>query len=341
MTVLTTPYAGDAEFDAAQPFRTQRTPDPVLLPRPAIAKRIRRLAHETGSSLVVLDPALPLGLVGPKLGRHYAVVVHGAEVSVPGRLPVSRSLLAPVLRRATLVVAAGQFVLDEARAAARATLDGVVIPPGVDVDRFRVLSPGQRAAARRELGVPGGAPLVVCVSRLVPRKGMDVLVAAASLLAHRHPGLVVLIAGAGRDRTRLEGLVKATGAPVRFLGRVADAVLPSLVGCADAFAMPCRSRWRNLEQEGFGIVLLEAAACGVPQVTGDTGGAAEAVTHGETGFVVRDPRDPYPVADALDALLGDGALRARMGEAARRRAVERFSYERLAAQLDGALQAVE
>ncbi len=180
--------------------------------------------------------------------------------------------------------------------------------------------------------------LVVSVSRLVPRKGMDVVISAAAALAPRHPGLRVAIAGGGRERARLERLVATTGAPVRMLGRVPDADLPGLYGCADVFAMLCRNRWRGLEQEGFGIVFLEAAACAVPQLAGDSGGAAEAVVDGETGLVVREPESVDAVVASLDRLLGDAELRRAMGAAARRRAETEFSYDRLARRLATALE---
>ena len=131
----------------------------------------------------------------------------------------------------------------------------------------------------------------------------------------------------------------ATGAPVRMLGRVPDADLAALYGSADVFAMLCRNRWIGLEQEGFGIVFLEAAACGVPQVAGDSGGAAEAVSDGETGLVVREPRSVEEVETALGRLIADDALRHTMGTAARQRAEAEFSYDLLAARLDAALQA--
>jgi phosphatidyl-myo-inositol dimannoside synthase len=334
--VLTTPYGGDADFDGAQPFRVVRTDAPILLPTPGLARRVRALAADVGAGLVVLDPAIPAGLLGPRLGLPYAVVVHGAEVSVPGRLPGSRAALASVLGGARLVVAAGQFVAAEAERAAGRALPSVVVPPGVDVDRFRPLGPEERRAARAAFGLPPG-PLVVAVSRLVPRKGMDVLVAAASLLAPELPGLTVAVAGSGRDRDRLTRLIGGTGAPVRLLGRLPDDQLPRLLGCADVFAMPCRNRWGGLEQEGFGIVFLEAAACGVAGVAGASGGSHEAVAHGETGFVVRHPSDPYAVAAALARLLDDPELCRAMGAAGGgggvRRAEEHFAYERLACDL--------
>jgi phosphatidylinositol alpha-1,6-mannosyltransferase len=170
---------------------------------------------------------------------------------------------------------------------------------------------------------------------------MDTLIEAAARLAQSRPDLNVAIAGAGRDRSRLDRLVRRSGAPVRLLGRVGDDRLPSLYACADAFAMLCRNRWGGLEQEGFGIVFLEAAACGVPQVAGESGGASEAVVDGETGFVVRRPHDPTETADTLARLLDDEDLRRAQGRAARARAERDYTYDVLAARLDDALRNAE
>jgi phosphatidylinositol alpha-1,6-mannosyltransferase len=337
--VYTTPRRDAAAFDAAQPFRVIRSPEPVLLPYPWLARRIDRVADEIGADLVVLDPALPLGLVGPSLRHRYGVVLHGAEVTVPGRLPGTRPLLARVLAQADPVIAAGCYPAAEGEHAARGPLPTTVVPPGVDTERFVPLDHAARAAARRTFDLPVDAPVVVSISRLVPRKGFDTLVRAAARLRHRHPDLVVAIAGAGRDRARLEQLARECGAPVRFLGRVPDEQLPALYGCADVFAMLCRTRWMGLEQEGFGIVFVEAAACGVAQVAGASGGAPEAVLHGETGLVVDEPGDPAAVADAIGALLADPARRAAMGAAARRRAVEEFAYDVLARRLAATMAA--
>jgi phosphatidylinositol alpha-1,6-mannosyltransferase len=337
-TVLTTPYDGDAAFDAAQPFRVERTRQKVLFPTGAVAGRIDALVRETDASVAVLDPALPLGHLGKRLAVPYAVVVHGAEISVPGRLPGSHALLARVLRDATHVIAAGQWVADQAAQVAGRALPTTVVPPGVDVSRFRPMADAdQRARTRADFRLPAGGRLIVSVSRLVPRKGMDTLIEAAARLAPAHPDLTVAIAGGGRDRSRLDRLIRRTGAPVRLLGRVDDARLPSLYACADVFAMLCRNRWGGLEQEGFGIVFLEAAACGVPQVAGDSGGAGEAVADGETGFVVRRPHDAVEVASTLARLLEDPDLRARQGRAGRERAERDYTYDVLAARLDAAL----
>ena len=343
-SVLTTPYGGSAAFDAAAPLPIARTREPVLLPRPGLGRRIRRQAGRDGAGLVVLDPALPLGWVGPGLGLPYAVVLHGAEVTVPAALPGLDRMLARVIRGARLLVCAGGYPAAQAEACVggAAHLPPVsIVPPGVDVDRFRPLEEVERKEARRRLGLPDDGPLVTGVSRLVPRKGFDVLLRASARLAGRLPGLVVAIAGAGRDRPRLEREARRAGAPVRFLGKVPDADLPLLVGCADAFAMCCRDRWFGLEQEGFGIVFLEAAACGVPVLAGRSGGAAEAVVDGVTGLVCDRPADADAVAATLLPLLADPALGRRLGRAARQRAESHFSYSLLAARLDEALGVAE
>lgn len=332
-TVLTTPHPDAAAFDAAASLRIERTTQPVLLPTAGLVACIDALAEEVGAELVLLDPALPLGHLGPRLARPYGLVIHGAEITVPGRVPGARRPLARVLRGAELVVAAGGYPADEAERAARSGLPVVVVPPGVDTERFRPLDAAGRAAVRRRYGVADDATLVVSVSRLVPRKGMDTLIRAIARLAPIHPGLELLIGGTGRDHGRLARLVASTKAPVRLIGRVTDAELPGIYGAADVFAMDCRNRWFGLEQEGFGIVFLEASACGVAQVAGSSGGAAEAVVHDRTGLVVDDPESVADLAGALRALVVDPDRCRTMGRAARRRAEDELSYEAMAAQL--------
>ncbi len=303
-------------MDAHQGFRVVRAEERQFFPVPSLARRIDALAREIGAHVIFLDPWLPLGHLGPRLtAAPYVTIVHGAEVTVPGRLPGTRRLGGRVLRAAAGVVAAGHYPAREAERAAGRALRGVIVPPGVDVERFRPLDAAARAATRREFGLDPDRPLVLGVSRLVPRKGFDVLIDAVAGL----PGVQLAIAGAGRDRHRLEARVTRRGltARVRFLGRVPDDDrFPRLYASADVFAAPCRDRWGGLEAEGFGIVFLEAAAAGVPSVAGRSGGSHEAVVDGETGFVV-ESRAP-DVRAALGAVLADDELRERMGVAARR-----------------------
>ncbi|MFQ5558019.1 MAG: glycosyltransferase, partial [Acidimicrobiales bacterium] len=216
----------------------------------------------------------------------------------------------------------------------------VVVPPGVDTERFVPIDGDAKRRVRRRLGLPVESRLVVSVSRLVPRKGMDTLVRAAARLRGRVPGLHVAIAGRGRDAPRLRRLITELDAPVSLLGRVPDADLPDLHGCADVFVMLCRTRWGGLEQEGFGIVFLEAAAAGVAQVAGRSGGAHEAVVDAETGFVIDTPDAVDDAADAIEQILVDDALRESMADAARRRVEREFAYDVLAGRLRAAITAM-
>ncbi len=327
-TVFTTSYDGDTYWDAHRRFRVVRAKETQFLPTRSLARRIDALARESEADVIFLDPWLPLGYLGPRLrAAPYVVITHGAEVTVPGRIPPARQLGARVLRGAAAVVAASAYSAWEAVRAARCSLPGAVIPPGVDVDRFRPIDRSERTAVRKAFGLDQDGQLVLGVSRLVPRKGFDrLLLAAAGLDACVH----VAIAGSGRYRHAYEATMRKLRLEhrVRFLGRVPDAALAPLYASADLFAMPCRDRWFGLEAEGFGIVFLEAAAAGVPVVAGRSGGSHEAVIDGTTGFVV-DGNDVHQIRGALERLLGDADLRARMGRAARERAVTEFSYDAL------------
>ncbi len=328
-------HSDAAAFDASSGVVVERVAARTLyLPTRRTRRAVEAAIARHRPDLVLLDPAWPLGMIGPRLSVPYGVVVHGAEVTIPGRLPLVASSLRRVLSRATVVVAAGEYVAREAwRNAAERLAPVLVVPPGVDVERFTPLSPEERRAARAELGLDEDDLVVVSYSRPVPRKGMDVLIRASAALARTHPSLRVLIAGEGRDRTRLERLVRRTGAPVTFLGRTEEAVHPRVVGAADVMVMACRNRWLGLEQEGFGIVFVEAAACGVPPVAGRSGGSAEALSDGYNGVVVDRPRRWRRLERALGELLSDPERRARYAERSRALAEDRFDWRHRAADL--------
>nr|WP_239520329.1 glycosyltransferase family 4 protein [Blastococcus saxobsidens] len=203
------------------------------------------------------------------------------------------------------------------------------LSPGVDVDRFTPDVDG--TAVRRRWGL-GDAPVVVCVSRLVARKGQDVLVAAWPRVLARHPGARLLLVGGGPDEAALRRAVGAAGLQdsVVLTGPVGSDELPQHYAAGDVFAMPCRTRRGGLDVEGLGMVFLEAAACGRPVVAGTSGGAPEAVADGVTGHVV-DPRSPEAVAGALAGLLDDPARARAMGTAGRAWVERRWSWTTIAA----------
>ncbi len=325
-TVLTTAHVDAARWDAQQAFRVVRRREKVLWPTRGLARDVDALAREVGADVIFVDPALPVGDIVRSLRFAPSVVVlHGAEITVPGRLP-SRPLLRRVLDAAAGVVAAGGYPLAEAERAVGRSLRALVVPPGIDPTRFRPpVDLDERRESRRRLGFPVDARIVLGASRLVPRKGFDVLIDAVEQLPD---DVVVAIVGAGRDRSRLERRVRARGVTdrVRFLGRVSEADLPVALRAADLFVMLCRDRWRGLEAEGFGIVFLEAGASGLACVAGRSGGSHEAVLDGETGVIV-ESGDPAAVGVQIRGLLGDDERRARMGTRARELAVAEWSYD--------------
>ena len=326
-TVMTTPYSLDRAWDAEQPFRVVRRREPVLLPTPGLARDVDALAREVSANVIFVDPALPLGLLTSRLrAAPVVVVLHGAEITVPGRLP-TRPVLGRVLRAAAGVVAAGGYPLAEAVHAAGRPLRSLVVPPGVDTERFRpAVDATEKRAARAALGLAADARIVLGASRMVPRKGFDVLIAALGRLPR---DVQLVLVGDGRDRPRLERLANAASLShrVQFLGRVSEEDLPLAHRAADVFAMLCRDRWGGLEAEGFGIVFLEAGASGLACVAGRSGGSHEAVVDGETGYVVA-PQDVGEISSRLRRLLDDSALRERLGAAARTRAEAEWSYDR-------------
>ena len=339
--VHTTPHQGAEAFDAAQDHTIVRSSEPWLLPQPMLVRRVNRLIAQYEAEVVILDPAVPVGLIGPHLDVPYGVVLHGAEVTIPGRIPGTRQLLNRVLADARGVIAAGGYPAAEGeRSLGRPLPPCTIVPPGVDADRFAPLDAAGRAVARSRYGIAPDQPMITSVSRLVPRKGMDTLIAASAILVEEFPDVAVVIAGAGRDSGRLRGLIDDTGAPVQLVGRLPDDELVELYGAGDVFAMLCRSRWGGLEQEGFGIVFVEAAAAGVPQVAGRSGGAHEAVEDNTSGLVVEHPSDPALAAEAIAALLRDPARRAKMAAASRARAVSDFDYDVLAGRLGAAIDAM-
>lgn len=202
----------------------------------------------------------------------------------------------------------------------------------MDVDRFRP-DPEARAELRERYGL-GGRPVVVCLSRLVPRKGQDILIRAMPVIRHRVPEAALVIVGGGPYAETLHKLAHSYGVAddVIFTGGVPGAELPAHHAMADVFAMPCRTRGAGLDVEGLGIVYLEASACGVPVVAGTSGGAPETVLDGETGLVV-DGNDVGVVASAVSDLLADPARAAAMGVAGRHWAVDNWQWRAKGARL--------
>jgi phosphatidylinositol alpha-1,6-mannosyltransferase len=313
-------WPGAAAFDAQLPFPVHRHPTSLMVPEPTVLRRAARIARAHAVDTTWFGAAVPLALLGPRLARTADVVrtlasSHGHEVGW-SMLPGARQALRHIGRTTDVVTTVSRYTRGRVAAAFGPTAALEPLPPGIDADRFRP-DPGARAAVRRRYAL-GDAPVVTCVSRLVARKGQDVLIRALPGIRARVPGTRLLLVGGGPDAGRLRALAAAHGVAdaVVFTGAVDEADLAAHHAAGDVFALPCRTRGLGLDVEGLGIALLEAAASGLPVVAGRSGGAPEAVREGHTGHVV-DGRDVPALADVLVGLLGDPARAAAMGAAGR------------------------
>ncbi|MGW2261959.1 glycosyltransferase family 4 protein [Streptomyces sp. NPDC001780] len=329
-----------AAFDAEQPFTVVRDPTTMLLPTPRVTRRASRLLREHGCESVWFGAAAPLGLMGPALraagARRLVATTHGHEAGW-AQLPGSRQLLRRIGEGTDTITYLGEYTRSRIAPALtpEAAARMVQLPPGVDEKTFHPGSGGTEI--RERLGLTG-RPVVVCVSRLVPRKGQDTLILALPAILAHVPDAVLLIVGGGPYEKDLRRLARETGVAdaVRFTGAVPWSELPAHYGAGDVFAMPCRTRRGGLDVEGLGIVYLEASATGLPVVAGDSGGAPDAVLPGETGWVVRGaPREAAvrETADRLVPLLQDPELRRTMGERGRAWVEEKWRWDLLAARL--------
>ena len=329
VVVYTSRWRGWQEWDAAQPFTVVREDTSVLLPTPAVRRRAVSLLQSHGCDAVWFGAAAPLGLLAPALrragARRLVATTHGHEVGWAA-LPGSRQMLRRIASDVDVVTYLGDYT--RSRLAAVFGADAVKLQrltPGVDASMFR---PGLGGEVRASLGL-GDRPVIVCVSRLMPRKGQDVLVRALPLVQRALPDAALLLVGGGPSRSRLESLASSCGvsSSVVFTGSVAWEQLPAYYGAGDVFAMPCRTRLGGVDVEGLGIVFLEAAACGLPVVAGNSGGAPDAVLDGETGYVV-DGAEVDAVAGRVVELLTDAELRGAMGKRGRDWVTDNWSWEK-------------
>ncbi|MEU8982858.1 glycosyltransferase family 4 protein [Streptomyces sp. NPDC048309] len=325
-----------AAFDAEQPFTVVRDHTTMLLPTPGATRRAVGLLREHGCTSVWFGAAAPLGLMAPALrragARRIVATTHGHEAGW-AQLPAARGLLRRIGESTDTITYLGEYTRSRIAAALtpEAAARMVQLPPGVDEKTFHPASGGAEVRAR--LGLTD-RPVVVCVSRLVPRKGQDTLIRAMPSVLAKEPEAVLLIVGGGPYEKELRKLAYDTGVgpSVRFTGAVPWSELPAHYGAGDVFAMPCRTRRGGLDVEGLGIVYLEASATGLPVVAGDSGGAPDAVLDGGTGWVVRGG-SPDESADRIVTLLGDSELRRRMGERGRQWVEEKWRWDLLAERL--------
>jgi phosphatidylinositol alpha-1,6-mannosyltransferase len=310
--------------DGPAPGEVVRSRRRFMWPTPGVRRWVEAQVAEFRPDVILFGAPHPLAHLGPALRRStglpYAVLCHGAEVTIPAAFPVARRLVRWPLRRADALFAVSRFTARRVERLAGRPVR--YVGAGVDVAAFTPAS------------APPESPVVGCVSRFVPRKGQRRVLRAVAALREEGVGADVLLVGTGRDERALRRLTERLDLPVRFEVGVPWARLPDLYREMTVFAMPCRSRWFGLEVEGFGLVFLEAAAAGLPVIAGDSGGSPETVLPGRSGFVV-DGTDA--LTEGLRMLLGDAETARAMGFAGRERVVAEFTWEAVAARLAGGL----
>lgn len=337
VSVFAPSWESSEEFDAGEPYRIIRGEDRFLWPTAKTRGHVLDAIEATGAEVVVFGDSFPLAGLAPDLARRgipSVMLAHGFDywLSV---VPGTHAWLRHVTGRVSRVAVCSEAIARVVRTTVPSHVPVSVLYPGADPDLFRPELP--TAHIRERYGI-GEAPLIVCVSRLIPRKGQDVLIRAMPRIRRRVPGAKLLIVGDGSYRRTLEDLAsRAPAGSVRFAGAVSEEELPSHYAAADVFAMPCRSRLGGFEIEGWGSVFIEAAACGRPVVVGDSGGSREAVVDGETGVLVQG-RDVAATADAIAGLLEDRERASALGKAGRARVESYFVWSRVAGQLAGWLR---
>jgi phosphatidylinositol alpha-1,6-mannosyltransferase len=326
---------GAEKFDAEQPFEVIREDTRMLLPTPRVARRAAALARAHHCDTVWFGAAAPLGLLAGALReragvRRAVALTHGHEVGWAA-LPGARQVLRRIARGNDVVTYLGEYTRVRLDRALHGLTDLHRLAPGVDVEAYHPGVDGAPVRARHGLT---GRPVIVCVSRLVPRKGQDLLIRALPAVRRRVPGSALLIVGGGPYRAALHRLAREHGVEqdVVFTGSVPWAELPGHYAAGDVYAMPCRTRNRGLDVEGLGIVYLEASATGLPVIAGDSGGAPDAVRDGETGYVVGG-RDVAALTGRLVDLLADPRRARQLGAAGRAWTQREWRWETQAARL--------
>lgn len=327
----------EASFRVLAPAHPGAPPQPgvvrnsasFMLPTPRTFRWLAGHIRDYEPEAVVFGAPHPLAQLGPRIvrtfGVPYMVIAHGAEITLPGAVPLLRQTLGWTFRRAALVFTVSEFTAR--RAAAVGAAEAAVLGAGVDLEVFR---PAEEEGA---VGGEDGGLVLGCISRFVPRKGHLRVLAAAEQLRSEGMPVSVLLAGQGRLEARIRRRAARSPVPVRVESDVPWDRLPDLYRSCGVFVMPCRSRRLGLEVEGLGIVYLEAAASGLPVVAGTSGGAPETVSPGATGYVAAS------VDETAEAVRLIAPRRREMGAAARKRAVERYSWRAVARRFDAGLLA--
>ncbi|AGP30559.1 glycosyltransferase family 4 protein [Corynebacterium terpenotabidum] len=331
--------ASAATCDAELPFPVIRWPHRLLLPGPGAAREMARIIREQDIDTVWFGSSTPFALLAGAArragARRIVASTHGHEVGW-SMVPGGRSVLRHIGRSVDCLTYVSRYARGRFMSAFGPNVAWEPMPGGVDATVFRP-DPDGRQLVRRRHGIDDRR-VIVCVSRLVPRKGQDTLVAAMPGILRQIPDAHLLIVGPGdyADALQASAVALDVADRVTLTGPVDSGELVAHYCAGDVFAMPVRTEGGGFSVEGLGIVFLESQACGVPTVAGDGGGAPESVRAGDTGDVV-DGTDTAAVADCLADLLNDPERAARYSRRGRDYVLHAWNWEILGAQLEAVL----
>ncbi|WP_054952218.1 glycosyltransferase family 4 protein [Flaviflexus massiliensis] len=326
-----TPDGGAADYDAKVPYHVVRYPGTMMLPIPTVRDTMMRIIREKNIHNVWFGASTPLGIMANdarKAGAKQTIATtHGHEIGW-SMIPGARQFVAKIFRDNDIVTYLTKATLHRLQP----LLDGVEtmrMPGGINPEQF-AFNADMRRELRERYNIAPDAPVVICISRLVERKGQDLLINNWARVSARFPQARLVIVGKGPYREKLDAMAEASPArdSIIFTGEVPYSELPGHYSLGDVYAMPCRTRGGGLDIEGLGIVYLEAYAAGLPVIAGNSGGAPEAVVPGETGLVV-DGRSGNALVEALTYLLEDADRAKAMGERGKQWVDEAWRWEHL------------
>lgn len=346
VSVLTSNWDGATEFDAAQKFMTVRARTKTLLPDKRTLAMAREIIVANNVTRVLFGAAAPLGLLAPslrKLGvKNIVGMTQGHEVGW-AMTPGTKQALRKIGNDVDYLTYISEYTHEKISRALspKAVSNMRRIVPGVNAQEFSPTNSTAGFALRSSIGWTN-RPVIVCVSRLMTRKGQDQLIQALPQVLKVVPLASLIIVGDGPYRKHLEKLTGKFGLQdnVHFTGKVDQAQLANWYAAGDVFAMPCRTRIGGWDVEGLGIVFLEGSATGLPVIVGNSGGAVDAVLDGETGFLVNG-NNLNEIRDRLIELLTDRDLAKRMGAAGRTWVTQQWTWEHSFKRLDSLLSGIE
>ena len=346
VTVLTSNWEGAAEFDAAQDFKIVRANTQTLVPSKSTLSMAREIVVAENITRVLFGAAAPLGLLAAplrKLGVTNIVGMTQGHETGWAMTPGTRQALRKIGNDTDYLTYISEYTHKKIAKAlspsAAARMRRIV--PGVDSTEFSPDNLSSGNQLRTELGWID-RPVIVCVSRLMARKGQDELIRALPIIQQTVANASLIIVGDGPYRKDLERLVKKLGLEnfVHLTGKVSQTELSKWYAAGDIFAMPCRTRMGGWDVEGLGIVFLEGSATGLPVIVGDSGGAVDAVIDGETGYLV-DGTNTAEIADRIAYLFANPDVAKKMGEAGRNWVTQEWTWDQNFKKLDGLLSGLD